>query len=131
LTAIPAPILDFTIRPSTEDDRRFIVETTAKVRLPHDVPWTDWKRGGLQDAHSTFQTGVSRVAEAEGVLVGFALYDEANALSMLYVKREFRGVGIGLSLLGPLPDILQVTKATPSWRQWCRTRGIRWAERTR
>lgn len=120
------PLIDVSSRPAREDDRKFIVETTAKVRKPHEVPWLDWREGGQLEAKSILDNGSALVSESEGVIIGFALWTGSKALAMLYVKRDFRGLGIGKQLLGPLPEVLQVTRPTPCWRQWTRYHKIRW-----
>jgi GNAT superfamily N-acetyltransferase len=128
MTAV-APLLDYAIRPAQPEDHRFIIETTAKVRQPRDLSWTEWKTTGEMRARADLEYGGCFVAEADGVIVGFVLFARIwAALEMLYVKREFRGLGLGMALLNPGDVKVLITTATPSWRQWTRLHRIRWEE---
>ncbi len=120
------------VRPATTDERRFIVETTAKVRQPTGVPWHVWRPIGEAAAATAVVNGAAHVVDAGGVLLGFALvYD--GAVEMLYVKRDFRGEGFGLELLkaAEVGTPVPVRFTTASWRAWCRSKGLRWEEARR
>ncbi len=68
------------------------------------------------------------VAEHDRVRValGFVLYDAFDVLSMLYVKHQFHGAGIGLKLLEESGAIvpLKVLCETSCWRKWAKHHGI-------
>jgi len=76
------------------------------------------------------------VADAGGgLLLGFAT-DHYDALAMIYVKRELRGNGIGLALLGGLGwgndlpgGVLRVVRPTASFRRWADYHRIPWDAR--
>lgn len=120
------PVFRYDIRPATADDHRFILETTAKVRQPHGLPWTTWKRTGMQQATEALRHGSAWVVESDGVLLGFVVADEA--VSMLYVKRDYRGLGLGLELLAKTGQgkVVRVRQPTASWRAWARRRSLPW-----
>lgn len=118
----------WTIRPAQPSDHRFLVETIAKVRQPREMSWLRWSLLGVPMAQQTVLSGASHVAEADGVILGFVT-EQAGAVEMLYVKRDFRGNGIGLDLLAKAADPTETVTArapTSSWRAWCRRRGIEW-----
>jgi len=121
-------------------DYQFVFETTVKVRWPrrNSIPWGEWKlmHGGMVD--HWIRDGQVRVAESGGVLLGFVV-EAPTGVAMLYVKRGFRGDGIGLRLLcdygnslnGPLPGAkhqapVRALLPTPSWQRWCERRGVEW-----
>lgn len=130
MTAAPS-LLDYTIRAAEPGDRRFIIETTAKVRQPREMSWTDWKRRGLAESELDLDNGEALVGDADGVLVGFMVISN-GALAMVYVKRDFRGAGVGYDLLvaklGLPPPPVRVSTVTGSWRRWARLHRIRWEE---
>jgi GNAT superfamily N-acetyltransferase len=122
--------LPVVVRPMREGDRPFVFETTVKVRWPRTaVSWHEWSEvhGAMVD--HWIRDGFVRVAESDGVLLGFVVV-APKGVAMLYVKRGFRGDGIGLRLLqacgypdgGPPRALLP----TPSWARWCDRRGIAW-----
>ena|SRR5688572_17901763 len=127
------------VRPAVDADRRFIVETTAKVRQPRGVTWLEWEPYGRAWADMTFVWqdmvgGVSDrpfawVVEVDGVILGLLLktHDE-QSIECLYVKREFRGLGYGQLLLDAagFGDDIPCRAPTESWRRWCARRGIRY-----
>jgi GNAT superfamily N-acetyltransferase len=117
------------VRLAGEGDRRFIVETTAKVRQPRDVPWRTWEPIGEGIAARALQDGAAYVIDAGGVMLGFLLVAD-GVVEMLYVKRDFRGDGFGLELLrhAGVEQPIAVRASTSSWRAWCRAKGLRWQE---
>jgi GNAT superfamily N-acetyltransferase len=91
------------------------------------MPWTAWAALAVPEASRRLAVGRAFVAEAAGALLGFVLANEGGSVEMLYVKRGFRGLGIGKDLLAALGDKPIVARApTPSWRAWTAKRGIRW-----
>jgi len=135
VTAAPVDVPTL-IRPIESRDLAFVWETSLKVRKPYGVPWTTWRdeQGprALKDLNAP-HTSI-RVMESDGVLVGFA-HGVGAVLLMLYVKRDLRGFGYGLQLLGldPYamnPDGVQVYVHRPNacWRRWCLAKNLRWRE---
>jgi len=127
------------IRPMEPADRSFVVETTLKVRQPRGITWREWEGLRKPDTERMVDGGTVLVVDAGGVLLGFALAMGAT-LEMLYVKRDFRGDGLGLELLARLDlrhrlsgtwAALTVDHPTASWRAWARRRGIQWAQAER
>jgi len=124
----------FTVRPMVAGDRRFVRETTLKVRQPRSgVTWAAWEAEHGPDVDRQLAEGRTVVADAGGgLLLGFAT-DALEALSMIYVKRDLRGNGIGLALLAGLGwgnDLpcsgLRVTRPTASFRKWADLHRIPW-----
>ena len=137
LSAAPAtPDIPHVIRQAVPEDARFILETTAKVRQPRGVPWTQWSPVGLRNAQTALAQGRAVVADADGVILGFALAMPSAmtppelALEMVYVKADFRGFGLGLEMLrgvGMAPGFLVAARApTPCWRRWCAHHALMW-----
>lgn len=117
------------IRPMEPADLNFVLETTLKVRQPRGLSWREWEGLRRESTKALIAGGAVLVADADGVLLGFAL-TSFQTLHMLYVKRDFRGDGLGLALLGGLrwaPPLL-VEHPTASWRAWTRARGIEWTQ---
>lgn len=116
------------VRPYAEADRAFVVETTAKVRQPTGVPWGEWKPYGEEWVRSCLLSwGASpNVAEGNGVILGFVLC-RRNVVEVLYVKRDYRGMGLGRLLLDAagFGEEVLCRAPTASWRHWCRRRGIK------
>ncbi|HET7036578.1 MAG TPA: GNAT family N-acetyltransferase [Thermomicrobiaceae bacterium] len=116
-------------RPACADDLPFVLETAAKLRWPHGVQFRDWR-----PAHDARVLGIVErgggihVAEARGVLLGYAITDAAGALVSIYVKRDFRGAGIGIELLRAAGvdagKPISCERPTPSLRIWARVRGL-------
>lgn len=137
MTAAAATELPVEIRPMRESDRRFVFETTVKVRWPrrNSIPWAEWEQMHGPMVEHWMREGQVRVADAGGTLLGFVVM-APTGVAMLYVKRGFRGEGIGMRLLRmdqytrlglttaapTLPALLP----TPSWQRWCERRGVKW-----
>lgn len=125
MTVAATSELPVEIRPMRPTDYQFVFETTVKVRWPrrNSIPWAEWKlmHGPMVD--HWMRDGQVRVAETQGVLLGFVVV-APTGVAMLYVKRGFRGDGIGLQLLGPAD--VRALLPTPSWQRWCEWRGVKW-----
>jgi GNAT superfamily N-acetyltransferase len=117
------------VRGASHDERRFIVETTAKVRQPPDVPWRAWEPIGMGMAQQSLVAGRALVIDAGGTVLGFLLV-VGGVVEMLYVKRSFRGLGFGMELLaaGEVGTPVPARATTASFRAWCRAKGMRWEE---
>lgn len=113
------------IRLATADELGFVRETCCKVRRPRGEAWGTWEaeHGPLVDAW--LREGVVQVYaadEAPDIVLGFAVGHQRR-LVMLYVKRDFRGAGIGRQLLEGMGVLypsgqLVCWKPTPSLRVW-------------
>lgn len=109
------------IRPATAEDLPFVIETAAKVRWPKGTTFHAWSAAYRTSYHKLVADGGRvLVAEADGVILGFAIVDAHDRLEMVYVKRDFRGAGIGLQLLGEagLRPPFHLIRPTPSVRRW-------------
>lgn len=124
------------IRSMQPADRAFVVETTLKVRQPRGITWREWEGLRRVETESMADVGTVLVVEAGGVLLGFAVA-AGGVLHMLYVKRDFRGDGLGLEMLRRLllnrdvlstGDDVHVDHPTASWRAWARRRGVAWRQ---
>jgi GNAT superfamily N-acetyltransferase len=113
------------VSPFTEAARAFVRETTSRVRWPRDewgvprLPWGDWSYayGSLVDLW--LRTGSCAVVDAgDDVFLGFALA-HGGLVRMVYVKREFRGAGLGRQLLAAVGTI-EPHCPNESWRAWAR-----------
>ena len=124
-TVSPLPAFEFVVRRALSGDERFIVETTAKVRQPRGLAWRTWEQTARPEALRRLADGAAWVAEADGVLLGFILL-EGDRVEMLFVKKDLRGLGIGLALLEHAPRPLRARWPTASWRMWCAKRRIDW-----
>ncbi len=127
MTAALAPFA-YDIRRAVVLDVRFITESTAKVRQPRDISWREYERRGMRDAEEALKFGQAHVVEADGVLLGFVIMT-GDVVTMLYVKRDFRGLGLGIGLLtaaGALDDAPNVRCYAPteSFRLWCRRKKL-------
>ncbi len=121
--AVALPVVN--VRPPTAGELKFIRETCLKVRQPRTgVTWRSWEawHGAAVDAYLS-QSDVS-VADLDGLVVGFLAADDA--VRMLYVKADFRGYGIGLTLLNAarVPSPIKAWHPTQSWHRWCERRGL-------
>lgn len=126
MTAALAPI-PTTLRAMGPDDFAFCWETSLKVRKPYAVPWGAWVAavGDRQRALLEMPGADVRVLEAEGVIVGFA-HLVGEVLHMLYVKRDLRGLGFGLQLVGSHSVPILVASPNACWRRWAYGSGLRW-----
>lgn len=124
------------IRPMEPADLNFVLETTLKVRQPRGLSWREWEGLRREETLRTIQGAAVLVVEADGVLLGYAIA-AGGWLSMLYVKRDFRGDGLGLEMvralvlshdLGNDGDALWVEHPTASWRAWARRRDLKWTQ---
>lgn len=131
MTQAPLPDDWYEIRPSIPGDAKFIAETTARVFRPSNEAHVTWLREHTPRelealGRATFgNTAVT--AEADGVIIGFA-FAEGRRLRCVYVKRDFRGNGIGLRMLWAigLDAPFQVADDTGSWRRWTKHHGFAW-----
>lgn len=87
----------------------------------HTVTWDAWMRehGPLVDGW--LRTGDVYVwfdETAPDIVLGFLVVTDGDLVRMLYVKRDFRGEGIGLELLGALPGKPRVWHPNGTWRRW-------------
>lgn len=117
-------------------EQSFIVEATTKCRWPDRT----WPHAGLSPRQREHRADVERdvagsdsfvadfvtAAHAVGTstLLGFATLS-AGVVAMVYVKRDFRGYGIGAMLLGGsgVKGDVAVTHALPwranrCWQRW-------------
>lgn len=108
------------IRPAAPDELGFIRETCCKVRRPRGESWSAWEaqHGPLVDRW--LREGKALVwcdETAPDLVLGFLLAT-GDVLRMLYVKRDFRGEGIGLELLGALSGKPRIYHPNAVWKQW-------------
>lgn len=143
LATTDAGALPVTVRPMDRDpaarELDFVVETTTKVRWPKrsGLPWYEWKALHEPQVQAWVAQGTTMVADAgDGLLLGFVtLSPGTGPVRMLYVKREFRGNGIGLKLLAGvmpgrvLPDMIGACLPTASWKRWCERHALTWEVR--
>ena len=132
-----SPGIEYNVRRATDSDARFIVETTARVRQPRSLTWWEWQPYGMQWAEFHFNgdpgdNGGAWVVEAKGVLLGFVLCANESTIrtvEMLFVKKDFRGLGLGQLLLDVAGFDAEVPCRAPtdSLRMWARKRGIKLA----
>lgn len=114
------------VAPYSEAARNLVREATCRVRLPTDsngyslFPWEDWTvaYGALVDLW--LREGTCHVVDAgDDVYLGFAIAHH-GLVRMVYVKREFRGAGLGLMLLDAVGTRVPHCP-NPAWREWRRT----------
>ncbi len=131
------------VRHMLPDEAQFVRETCCKVRWPHKwddaakrmrpaVTWNEWLNAHAPVVDTWMRTGQVLVYGADDVALGFLL-GTGSVLRMLYVKREFRGDGIGLRLAGGLIDPdgpLQAYRPTPSFIAWAKHNGVEWRHAT-
>lgn len=121
--------------PELRSETAFIFEATARTRWPYrdytrPICWEEWVYIYGPCVAQTISDGRALLATAshEGtkVVLGFALFEAFDVLSMIYVKKEFRGAGIGLRLLeasGVDLPLLHLSD-TATWRRWVKCHGI-------
>ena len=137
MTAAATSELPVEIRPMRQTDYQFVFETTVKVRWPRraSVPWWEWKQLHGPMVDHWIRDGQVRIAAVDGVLLGFVV-EAPTGVAMLYVKRGFRGDGIGLQLLfdtAPKRSLapyahVKVLLPTPCWQRWCERRAVKWEQ---
>ena len=132
--------MNATIRSAVDADRKFVIETTARVRQPMCMEWYHWEPYGIAWAervgygeYGAGGSGGAWVVEADGVLLGYVLVakawlDDVNNVECIFVKEKFRGLGFGQLLLDAagVVDVVRCRAPTASWQAWCRRRGIKW-----
>ena len=141
LATADAGTLPVTVRPRDRDpaarELDFVVETTVKVRWPKraGLPWYEWRALHEPQVQAWVRGGPVLVADAgDGLLLGYVIVAMDGTVRMLYVKREFRGEGIGLRLLAAafgrmLPNPIAVCLPTASWKRWCERHALTWEVR--
>lgn len=115
--------------PVVKSELAFVYEATAKTRWPfrdatRPISWDGWAHIYGPRIAEMIRDGRVLLATASHdgvrVILGFALWDAFDVLTMLYVKQPFRGGGIGLKLLEAsgvdLP--LKALGETACWRRW-------------
>lgn len=118
------------VRPWEVEEVDFVWETSLKVRKPHSTPWREWEASQGEKLLAQLNALDSRVSVLDafdGLVVGFAHW-LGPVLQMLYVKRDLRGFGYGLQLLGVRPEVVLVHRPNTCWRRWTYLKGIRWKE---
>ena len=140
--------LTLTVRPlgRARGEHEFVKETCLKVPQPYvqvttevrasAMPWRTLLETRGPALEELMETGTCYIGESGGVLLGFALWRKDGALSMLYVKQQFRGNKFGLQLLPKIvPDSdpirfvcggIKAIDPTPCWRRWSEHWGLPW-----
>lgn len=122
--------LPVVVRPLNRDsatETNFVRETALKVRWPRrdGIGWPEW-----EEMHAPLvdraMAGQALIADVGGVALGFAIVRPDGALFCLYVKRGFRGEGIGAELLRSVARPLRAVMPTPCWRRWAEKTGLKW-----
>lgn len=117
------------VRPATDDERdRFCLETSMKVRQPRGATWTEWNHAARETMAREMREGRVVVGVEDDVIVGFAYYSR-YVLRMVYVKRDLRGFGYGLELLGAnAGGMLYPLRPNACFRRWARAKKLIWTE---
>ena len=121
--------LEVEVRPPHVSEHNFVVDNTVKVFWPKGdklagLTFPRWEGLFRPQVMTTCRDGRALVAtashEGQRVILGFVLLNEFDVVVNLYVKRAFRGVGIGLRLIeaAGLDLPLKVSTATGCWRRW-------------
>ena len=84
-----------TIRPVLTHERTYIRETALKLIQPHGIGFRVWESKATPWINALTTTVL---ADGEIVVIGFVLED-ARGAQVLYVRRKFRGVGLGRELM--------------------------------
>lgn len=122
-----------TIRvPIIAGEQTFIIESCLRARQPPGIPYGAWRAMYEPAIQNAVCHGESLVLVMDDVVVGFVVTVESH-LFMLYVKLDFRGNGYGMQLLREalphqaraLEFITTADMLTPSWKAWCRAKGIK------
>lgn len=105
---------------------RFVAETTIKTFMVTGQSISSQRAIMGPWVTETMQACPCIVADAgDGLVLGYVLY-EGDLIHCLYVKSDFRGLGIGLGLLRAagvtLP--LRCQRVTRSWVRWTKHQGI-------
>lgn len=124
------PDITYAVELAAPDDHRYIAETTAKVRKPPEMSWSDWEPYGMTWARANLQTPPI-VVKSGGLTLGFLVFIHGapvKTVEMLYVRNVVRGLGIGRLLLdaAQFDDDVPCRAPTGSWRAWTHRRGIRY-----
>lgn len=119
---------DKTLDSTAPRELRFIGESVIKTFLRPGESFRDAQRQKGDWLVETMQRAPCLVADVgDGLVLGYVLY-ERDLIHCLYVKSDFRGLGIGLGLLRAagvtLP--LKVERVTRSWKKWTEGQGIPW-----
>lgn len=112
-----------TVRPFEGRDAGFVLETACKIRWPKGTTFREWFAAYVPQVTRWVREGTCLVVDAgDGVTVLGYLIESGGVLRSLYVKRDFRGHGFGLDLLGAttLTRPLRVQDPTPSFNAWAR-----------
>jgi GNAT superfamily N-acetyltransferase len=109
------------VRPYQRSDQDFVLDATCNVRYPRGLPWTDWRYAYGALVSYWLDNGRCVVADAgDDTALGFAVGD--TLVRMVYVKREFRGHGLGAELLGAL-GVWTPHDPNRAWQSWVKRRG--------
>lgn len=84
-----------TIRPARDDERIYIRETALKLIQPPGMGFRRWEEKATP---WLAKLGATVLAEGDDLVIGFALEDAAR-VQVLYVRRKFRGNGLGSELM--------------------------------
>lgn len=82
-----------TIRPATTDEHRYVHEAALKTLRPDGVSWLSWQRMHRR----TVERWAFTVLADDSVVMGFVGVDGAG-VRILYVRKRFRGLGLGAAL---------------------------------
>ncbi len=107
---------------------RFITETWMKLWLPARVGYRRWFKEEGPRVMELLRDSPCYVADVGGgVVLGFVV-SQGDLVHALYVKSDFRGLGIGLGLLREAGVTLPIrcNRVTNSWRHWAKGHGIQW-----
>jgi GNAT superfamily N-acetyltransferase len=107
--------------PAIPFERSFVVEASLKTRHPD----RSWAYSGLSHVQKPYRPEFERLIDqcrvqvvdvGEGVILGFCATYIRGQVVMLYVKRRFRGRGVGALLCDPM--VAEPMAPNECWRRW-------------
>lgn len=98
-----------TIRPAAPDELRYVHECALKTLKPDGVSWLSWQR----HRRPIIERWAFTVIGDADLVAGFAGVDSAG-VRILYVRKRFRGLGLGRLL----SDAVKAAKLVGSVGEW-------------
>ena len=127
--------LSVSVEPMREDESGFPRDVLCSRSRPRRTPFGLWRSFYVAKADATLADSrvliASTTYDTARVALGFVALNKAGAVRMLYVKLQFRGLGIGLRLLqdADVSAPVVVTDAESGWKRWAACYGLPWVER--
>lgn len=124
--------IEVTVAPMQPEEAGFPVDVWCSRTRPRRTPFADWRTYFAPRARALVAESRVLVASTDHggqhIALGFLALTTADVVRMIYVKLQFRGMGIGMALLeaSGVGVPVKVEEAEPGWKRWAGYHRLPW-----